>query len=289
MPCREAFVAEIAVDLVDALKPADDEPLQVQLRGDAQVHVQAECVVMGHEGPGSGAARNRLHHRRLDLDEVERVEKVAQEPDDPRARAEYVAAGLVDDEVDVAPAVAGLGVGKPMPLVGQRPQRLHEHADAVGAHGQLARLRLEQHASGANDVPDVPGLERLVGGTERVLLQEQLDLSGAVGDLHEARLAHHALEQNAPTDVHTCAIRVQPFRRPIAECSVKLRGERVAAVVVGKGVAGRAQLRQLGAPLRNELVLIARRLWGLRGPLRGQHVLRIFRICHCLTRSRGRL
>ena len=30
----------------------------------------------------------------------------------------------VDDEVDVALAVAGLGVGEPVELLGQRPQRL---------------------------------------------------------------------------------------------------------------------------------------------------------------------
>ena len=77
VPGRHALVAEVAVDLVDALEAADHQPLQVQLRRDAQVHVDVERVVMRHERPRRGAARDRLHHRRLDLDEVERVEEVA--------------------------------------------------------------------------------------------------------------------------------------------------------------------------------------------------------------------
>src|SRR5256885_7356186 len=51
----------------------------VQLRGDAQVHVQIERVVMRTEGARGSAARDRLHHRRLDLEEIERIEKRSEE------------------------------------------------------------------------------------------------------------------------------------------------------------------------------------------------------------------
>jgi hypothetical protein len=70
----QALVAEIAVDLVDALEAADHQPLEVQLRRDAQVHVDAERVVVRDERPRVRAAGNRLHHRRLDLEEAARVE-----------------------------------------------------------------------------------------------------------------------------------------------------------------------------------------------------------------------
>ena len=36
---RDALVAEVAADLVDAVEPADDQPLQVQLVRDAQVEI----------------------------------------------------------------------------------------------------------------------------------------------------------------------------------------------------------------------------------------------------------
>ena len=54
---RDPFVAEVAVDLVDARQPADDQPLQVKLRRDAHEEVDVERVVMRDERPRRGAAR----------------------------------------------------------------------------------------------------------------------------------------------------------------------------------------------------------------------------------------
>ena len=70
-----ALVAEVLADLVDAVDAADDAALEVQLGGDAQVEVALELVVVGDEGPGQGAAVERLQHRRLDLDEAAGVEE----------------------------------------------------------------------------------------------------------------------------------------------------------------------------------------------------------------------
>ena len=122
VPRRQPLVAEIAVDLVDALEAAHDEPLQIQLGCDAQVHVEVERVVMRDERPRHRAARDRLHHRRLDFHEPERVEELSQVLHDAGARAEHLAALVVHDQVDVALPVAQLLVGEPVPLVRQRTQ-----------------------------------------------------------------------------------------------------------------------------------------------------------------------
>jgi hypothetical protein len=84
---RDAFVAEIAVDLVDALHAADDEALQEQLGRDAQVQVHVERVVVRLERARERAARDRLHHRRLDLEVAVRVHRLAQRLDDPSSAA----------------------------------------------------------------------------------------------------------------------------------------------------------------------------------------------------------
>jgi hypothetical protein len=41
---RHALVAEVLAELVDALEAADDQPLEVQLGGDAQAEVAVERV-----------------------------------------------------------------------------------------------------------------------------------------------------------------------------------------------------------------------------------------------------
>ena len=190
---REPFVAEVPVDLVDTLETADHQSFQVELRRDAQVHVDAERVVMRDERPGHRTARDRLHHRCLDLKEAPCIEHVTQETHEGCALLEHRTAVLVHDQIDIALPIARLGICKAMPLVGQRLQRLHQQTQSVHAHRQLAGLGAEQHALGAEDVADIPAFEIVVRLlAERLALHEDLDLPGGVLELGEARLAHDA-------------------------------------------------------------------------------------------------
>ena len=127
----DALVAEVLADLVDAVDAADDAALEVQLDGDAQVEVALELVVVRDEGSRQGAAVERLQHRRLDLDEAALVQEAADRGDDARALDEHLARVVVDDEVEVALAVARLDVGEAVVLLGHRAQRLAEQLPAT--------------------------------------------------------------------------------------------------------------------------------------------------------------
>ena len=72
---RDALVAEVLADLVDALEPADDQTLEVQLGGDPQVERLVELVVVSRERPRERTAVAWLQDRRLDLDEAFLVER----------------------------------------------------------------------------------------------------------------------------------------------------------------------------------------------------------------------
>ena len=125
----DAFVAEHATDLEHALEAAHDEPLQVQLGRDAEVEVDVERVVVGDERARGGAAELVPEHGRLDLDEARVGELAAERGDRGEADREDPAGVLVDDEVDVALAEAGVDVGEAVPLVGQRAQRLGQQPE----------------------------------------------------------------------------------------------------------------------------------------------------------------
>ena len=77
----DPLVAEVLADLVDLLEPADDQPLEVELRRDPQVEIGVELVVVGHERARERAAVPGLEHRRLDLDEAALVELAADRRD----------------------------------------------------------------------------------------------------------------------------------------------------------------------------------------------------------------
>jgi hypothetical protein len=51
----DALVAKVLAELVDLLEAADDEALEIELGGDAQVERAVEGVVTGGEGPCEGA------------------------------------------------------------------------------------------------------------------------------------------------------------------------------------------------------------------------------------------
>ena len=118
----QPLVTKIPVDLVHALEAANHQPLEIQLRRNAQEIVTVHDVVMGHEWLGRGTARQRVHHRCFDFHEAERVHELPNELNDLRALSKHLANFGVHDQVDIALAVALLGVGEAGPFFGQRAQ-----------------------------------------------------------------------------------------------------------------------------------------------------------------------
>ena len=180
-----ALVAEVLGELVDALEPADDEPLEVELGRDAEVEVLVELVRVGHERVGERAAVARLEDRRLDLDEPAIVEVAPDRGHHAGAQLEVGARLLAHQQVEVALPVAGLGLGQPVEGVGQRPPDLGEQLELGDGKRRLAALRLRGNPGDADDVAEVE-----VDGPGAILGHEQLDLPGAVDEVEEDELPH---------------------------------------------------------------------------------------------------
>ena len=113
-----SFVAEVAVDFVDAIESADHQALQVEFGRDAQKKIHVERVVMGYKWAGDGAAGDGLHHRGLDFDEAVRVESAAHRLHQLRALQKNFADFRIHDQIDVALAVAQFDVGEAVPFFG---------------------------------------------------------------------------------------------------------------------------------------------------------------------------
>ena len=160
---RDALVAEIAPDLEHAVEAAHEQALQVELERNAQEEVAAERVVVRRERLRRGPARHGLQDRGLDLDELPRLEEPPDRGHDPAAQQQPAARLRVDDHVQVALAVDLLGIGQAVPLLGQRPEGFRDEHEALDADGDLAALRFEQRALGADDVAQVELPERRVG------------------------------------------------------------------------------------------------------------------------------
>src|ERR1700677_3016727 len=93
----DSFVAEISVDLVHAIQPANNQPLQIKFRRDAQIQGHVECVVVRYERTRRGATKARMHPRRRHFEVASRVEKMPYFADDLRAANENLTAASVHD------------------------------------------------------------------------------------------------------------------------------------------------------------------------------------------------
>ena len=198
MTAGDPLVAETAVQLEDLREAGDEEALEVELRRDAEVEVHPERVVVGLERLGGSTSRNRLHHRGLHLEEAALLEEASDLPHEETPLAEGLARGGIGDQVEVALAVAGLGILHAVPLVRKRTERLGEHLQTGHLDARLARARGEALTPDADEVADVElggdGHGRLV---EFLAVEIDLHPAADVGEIEEAALPHVAVGGDA--------------------------------------------------------------------------------------------
>ena len=171
----QALVAEDASHLEDPVQAADDAPLQVQLRGDAQVEGAVQSVVPRDEGLGHGPGGHGDQDGRLHLDEP----PPGHEPPDllhhAAAEDEPAARLLIGEQVHFPLAIPLLHVPEPVPLVRGRPQRLAQQGDPLGLHRGLTGPGAKQGAASPEDVAQVQLLQEPEPLTQEVLTKVELN------------------------------------------------------------------------------------------------------------------
>ena len=204
----EAFIAEVAVDFVDALQAAHHQPLEVKLRGDAQVEVDVERVVVGDERPRRGAPVDRLHHGGFHFDEAAGLELPAQRGNDLGAGDEDLAHVGVGDQVEIALAVARFHVLQAVPLLRHGEQRLGELFQTLHVQAQLPCAGAEQVPFGAHDIADVePLVELEVALRHAVTAHVDLQALAVLLQVGETGLPHAAQGSDASGYAHAHRLR----------------------------------------------------------------------------------
>ena len=189
----KTLVAENSAHLVDSLKSADYKALEIEFKGNAQVEILVEGVVMGHKRTRGSAARILNKNGRLDLDEILGIEIVSYLADYQASLYKCILDIGVDYEVKVAAAIAGVRIAQTVKLFGQRKQRLRQQAKRGCVDGYLAPAGLEHRAAHFKDIADIPLLE-LCKCILADIVYAHIDLNTAraVTDIDEVRLAHIA-------------------------------------------------------------------------------------------------
>ena len=147
-----------------------------------------------------------------------------------------------------------------MVFVRQGAQRLGQQAGAIHVDVQVALARLVHGPFGTNNIPQIPALDlgqgRLI---EALAVEVQLDLAGAVLNQQERA----AVANQTPGDSEALVLLFELLLAARAVFALQVSRPARAPEVVGEGVALRAQLSQLAAPLGDQLVLLVRAAHGL--------------------------
>ena len=157
---RNTFIPEVTIDLENAFDAPDGEPLEIQLRRDAEVELHVERVVMRREGARQGAAGDRLHHRRLDFKEPVGGQELANRRDRAGADLKHAAHVGIDREIEIALAVAHLDVLQAVPLLRQREETLGEKLELRRPDRQFVGLGSEEMSGDADLVAARRGASR---------------------------------------------------------------------------------------------------------------------------------
>ena len=202
---RDALVAEVAVDLEDPLEAADHQPLEVELRRDAQVEVHVQGVVVGDERagpsrrPGSGCIIGVSTSMK-----PRAVEEVAHLPDDRGAGQEDLARLGVGGEVEVALAGAQLVVGQAVPLLRPRvraPWRARQTSSARTVSSPV-RVRKSTPSTPQKSPRSSVSSSANDRSPTTSALDVRLQATVAVGEVEERRLAVAAHRGDAAGDTH---------------------------------------------------------------------------------------
>ena len=133
---------------------------------------------MRDERPRQRAAGDRLHHRRLDFEVAARVQERADRGEHAAAHLEHPPRLGIDDQIEIALAVADLDVLQPVPLLRQRHEALGQELQRRRPDRQLVGLGPEQLPLDADVVAEIEQLEdREVALGQRVLPDVDLDLA----------------------------------------------------------------------------------------------------------------
>ena len=212
-----AFIPEVAIDLIDAIQSADHQPLEIQLRRDAQKEIGVERIVMRLERPRRRAAGDRLHHRRLHFEIAARIEELANRLQHLRAFHEDFAALEIGKEIDIPLAVAQLDIGQPMILLRQRKHGLGQKGQRLDMDRQLSCPGAEEVAGNANVVAHVEQLvERISLLADSILANIDLQPLALLLERRKSRFALGADSHDASGDGDV-DVRSRRFRRAVQD------------------------------------------------------------------------
>jgi hypothetical protein len=185
-----ALIAKGAPNLIDPVKAADHQPLEMEFQGNPQIEILVKGMVMSDKGARQRSAGMRLKDRSLYLHKPSVIKKIPYGSDGLAAQSKNASALFVGDEVKISLAIAFFHVSQPVPLLWQRTKGFAEHNKIGYLQSEFSGLCAEESPSGPDDVANINILKKLVSLlAQEVVAKRKLYLPRAIPNIQKGHLA----------------------------------------------------------------------------------------------------
>ena len=176
-----SLVAVVLADFKHPVNTADHQFFQIQLGRHAQIKVVIKRVVMRDERFGIRPAHNWMECRRFHFQKFLAVKELTHRGNNTAPRQQDFLSFVVDNQIDIALAIAGFHIRQPVEFLRQRLQRLGNNVKLLRRHRKFAPGRPADKPGNADDVADVKTFQEFqVIFRQMRLMAENLNIAALV-------------------------------------------------------------------------------------------------------------
>mmetsp|Transcript_7596 Transcript_7596/g.17014 ORF Transcript_7596/g.17014 Transcript_7596/m.17014 type:complete len:260 (-) Transcript_7596:349-1128(-) len=147
----DALVAELATDFIHAFNTTDDKLLEIKFRRNTHEKCHVQVIMVRDERTSGSTARNHVHHRCFNLEEIAVIQILAHVANNVGADVERIAHLVVHDQIEETHTETRFNI------LQSRETRKHVQARSQDLHtrrenGKFTALGLTRHTLQANDI-----------------------------------------------------------------------------------------------------------------------------------------
>ena len=198
MFCGNAFVPEIAIDLIHFRETTDQQAFQIKFGSDAKIKIGIERFVMGHKRTRPRAAGNRLHHGRFHFGKSFSIEETANPLDDFASFAKNILHFVVHDQIQIPMAIPGFHIFQAVPFFRKHPDNFGKKCEAFDFNCFLAFVRQEKRAFDSQNIAQIKLFKKMeFFFSQHIKLGVNLNFPGFIFQIRESTFPvnparHHA-------------------------------------------------------------------------------------------------
>ena len=136
-----SFISEVLPDLINPIQSPHHQSLQIQLRSNPHKQIHLQIIMVRNKRLSSSPAHDLVHHRCLNLQKVQTIQKVPNKLYYLRPVPKNVFSAVIHNQIQISLSITGFQVFKPSIQLRKLMQTRRQQLKSPWRDGQLTGLR----------------------------------------------------------------------------------------------------------------------------------------------------